>query len=343
MKKLSALKPNIVDVARQAGVSTATVDRVLNGRPGVHPRTQAHVVQIAEELGYINRTPVVSHAQLSFDFIMPGKNNAFMQRLGEELVQFGARHTGTPNIRLHWLEDYDPEKVTARIENLRHDTQGIGLIALDNIGVRESLLTLIAGKIPVITLATDISGIPHQGYVGTDNRMSGRLAGHLIGRFLDKTPHNIALFSGALAYCGHEEREMGFRHILADEYPHLTLLRTQEVRENDDTAFQILTDMVRSDTKFSAVYSIGYGSMGIARALVETGLARDVVFVAHELHSESRKYLIDGAIDALIDAHPRIMAEQAVERLVAAATSQPLTPLMPTDTRIILKENVPAK
>ena len=343
MTKLSTLKPNINDVARQAGVSTATVDRVLNKRPGVHARTQAHVLQIAAELGYINTTPITIHSDLTFDFIMPGKNNAFMQRLGEELQQVGARHIKMPNIRLHCLDDYDPEKVTARIDKLRHDTQGIGLIALDNIGVRESLLTLIAGNIPIITLATDISGIPHQGYVGTDNRMSGRLAGHLIGRFLDRSPHNIALFSGALAYRGHEEREMGFRHILADEYPHLTLLRTQEVRENDDTAFEILTEMVRSETKFSAVYSIGYGSMGIARALVEMGLARDVVFIAHELHPESRKYLIDGTIDALIDAHPRVMAEQAIERLVTAATSQPLAPLMPTDTRIILKENVPAK
>ncbi|HTM81539.1 LacI family DNA-binding transcriptional regulator [Asticcacaulis sp.] len=343
MKKLSALKPNIVDVARQAGVSTATVDRVLNNRPGVHPRTQTHVFQIAEELGYIAHAPGGGQFELTFDFIMPGENNAFMQRLGEELLQLSLRHARLPKIRLHWLDDYAPEKVTARIEKVRHDTQGIGLIALDNIGVRENLLTLIASKIPVITLATDISGIPHQGYVGTDNRMNGRLAGHLIGRFLDKSPHNIALFSGALAYRGHEEREMGFRHILADEYPHLTLLRTQEVRENDDMAFQILSDMVRSEAKFSAVYSIGYGSMGIARALVEMGLARDVVFVAHELHPESRKYLIDGTIDALIDAHPRIMAEQAIERLVAAATSQPLAPLMPTDTRIILKENVPAK
>ena len=41
------------DVAREAGVSTATVDRVLNNRSGVRARTREIVLETATRLGYI--------------------------------------------------------------------------------------------------------------------------------------------------------------------------------------------------------------------------------------------------------------------------------------------------
>jgi putative acetyltransferase len=41
----------IADIARQAGVGTATVDRVLNHRPGVNAETVQRVLQVVAELG----------------------------------------------------------------------------------------------------------------------------------------------------------------------------------------------------------------------------------------------------------------------------------------------------
>ena len=38
--------------------------------------------------------------------------------------------------------------------------------------------------IPIVTLVSDVPGKDRIGYVGVDNRAAGRLAGHLIGRFI---------------------------------------------------------------------------------------------------------------------------------------------------------------
>ena len=43
---------NLEDVAKRAGVGTATVSRVLNGHPGVKSSTRARVLRAAEELKY---------------------------------------------------------------------------------------------------------------------------------------------------------------------------------------------------------------------------------------------------------------------------------------------------
>ena len=40
------------DLARAAGVSLATVDRVLNGRPGVRPATQTRVEDAIAQIGF---------------------------------------------------------------------------------------------------------------------------------------------------------------------------------------------------------------------------------------------------------------------------------------------------
>jgi LacI family transcriptional regulator len=46
----------IVDIARLADVSTATVDRVLNGRQGVKETTVKRVMKAAAELGYVDES-----------------------------------------------------------------------------------------------------------------------------------------------------------------------------------------------------------------------------------------------------------------------------------------------
>ncbi|MGA8658776.1 MAG: hypothetical protein WB586_21785, partial [Chthoniobacterales bacterium] len=41
---------SITEIVAATGLSRATVDRVLNKRPGVHPRTQAHVLRVLTHL-----------------------------------------------------------------------------------------------------------------------------------------------------------------------------------------------------------------------------------------------------------------------------------------------------
>src|SRR5437588_11240857 len=46
-------KPTIQDIARLAGVSKATVSRVLNNKPDVDPATRARILRIVEEVGFV--------------------------------------------------------------------------------------------------------------------------------------------------------------------------------------------------------------------------------------------------------------------------------------------------
>ena len=45
-------KITIRDIAKQSGVSTATVSRVLNNSPKVSPEVRSIILRVIEELGY---------------------------------------------------------------------------------------------------------------------------------------------------------------------------------------------------------------------------------------------------------------------------------------------------
>src|SRR5690606_25359965 len=81
-------RTTLQDVARTAGVSLATVDRVLNRRPGVHAETAERVQQAISQLKY---RPDRFAARLArgrehrFQFLLPTGTNAFMEDLAERV------------------------------------------------------------------------------------------------------------------------------------------------------------------------------------------------------------------------------------------------------------------
>ncbi|MBE2225101.1 MAG: LacI family DNA-binding transcriptional regulator [Anaerolineae bacterium] len=81
------------DVAKQAGVSTATVSRVLNKTNNVSPKTVARVQKAIDELGYVLDTAAQALSSSSnrtgnIGIIMPVINNSFLSTLLEGVNQY---------------------------------------------------------------------------------------------------------------------------------------------------------------------------------------------------------------------------------------------------------------
>ena len=102
----------------------------------------------------------------------------------------------------------------------------------------------------------------------------------------------MALFAGSLSYRGHEEREIGFRHILVEEFPDLEVIDLTEVRDDTERAYQAARTHLEDHPDIGAIYNIGGGNRGIARALEEKSLGRSVRFVGHELVPHTKRFLL---------------------------------------------------
>lgn len=332
------MRTTISRIARQAGVSTATVDRVLNDREGVRVKTRDRVIEAANQLGYFGGAQAQSH-QIRMDFILPAGSNSFMVELGRHLMDEARIRQGL-RARLQLIDGFDAGKLAAKLYELQGQADAVGLVGLDHPQVREALVALRDSGVKVATLVSDIPIAARAGYVGVDNRAAGRLAGLLLGRFLSQAPgQQIAVFAGSLAYRGHEEREMGFRSVLGEEFPHLVIARMLEISDDRERAYDATRALLREAAP-AGIYNIGAGNQGIARALNEAGLAHQTVFIGHELTESSRRLLLDRSMDAVIDQNPRVEAREAVKLLASAVRGVPEPTYMPR-LQVIFRENIP--
>ncbi|MGZ2443944.1 LacI family transcriptional regulator [Sinorhizobium medicae] len=333
------VRSTLADIAREAGVSSATVDRVLNNRSGVKARTRDIVIETARRLGYFGALKEGGGC-VQLDFVLPAGTNTFIANLQQQ-IEMQASGRDDLDVRVHSVEGFNPFTLATKLNELHGRTMGAGVIALDHPAVREAMRSLAALGVPIITLVSDILHVPRLGYIGIDNRAAGRLAGYLLGRLLGPGGRRkIALFAGSLSYRGHEEREMGFRHVVSEEFPHLEVVELREIRDDRARALTETRSLLQRHPDLAGIYNIGAGNSGIGEALMESGGARNVIFVGHELTENSKQLLLNGTLDAVIDQNPRVEAREALSMLARSVRGEPLE-YHPPRLQVIFRENIP--
>lgn len=337
-------RTTISDIARAAGVSTATVDRALNGRPGVSPANRQRVLTTARDLGYLPSEGMVllPSRPAHLEFLIPFGHNAFMHDVIDALTDFSASLPLVESCRIVPMNGVGPEAVLPALEQISLRTEGIGVIATDHPRNRAALTALCDAGVRVVTLASDIPGTPRSAYVGVDNRVAGRTAAQIMGMTCGHRGGEVAIFLGSHAFHGHRERETGFREVMNSHYPGLTLLPSIETDEDSALSRKRMAELIQRRERLTGVYCIGAGRKGIVEALDQSGGGPRPFTVMHDLTESSAVWLRENLIDAVVDQNARMVGEQAIIRLlgsIAAATR--MLPETHIEPRIILRENVP--
>ncbi len=312
----------IQDVAREAGVSVATVDRVLNRRPGVRPATVQRVEAATNKLAY---QPDRLAARLArardyrFCFILPTGTNTFMQSLQDEVEAIATRLTvERVGISVRLVDVFDGQALAEELEQLSDDFDGVAVVALDHPAVREAINGLVEAGVKVVTLVSDAPSARRSHYVGIDNTAAGRTAAMLLGRFVGPRSGKVGLIAGSLALRDHVERQFGFEQVMAREFPHLEVLPVREGRDDYEKVEAVAKALLAETPDMVGIYNVGAGNRGIVSALEAAGRADDIVFVAHDLTPFTRRQLVRGRIDAIINQDPGHEVRSAARVLLSA-------------------------
>jgi LacI family transcriptional regulator len=337
----------IQDVAREAAVSAATVDRVLNRREGVRPSTVARVENAIRRLNY---QPDRLAARLArsrdyrFVFVLPSGTNTFMQNLACEVQDACGRMVAERVIvELVSVDVFDAEKLAEALEQVgttRPD--GVGVVALDHPMVREAMNALADAGIPVVTLVSDVPNARRIHHVGIDNSAAGRTAATLLGRFVGARRGKIGLIAGSLFLRDHAERQYGFEQVMHREFAQLQVLPVREGRDDYLRNEEVAAQLIEETSDLVGIYNAGAGNRGVIAALEAAGRGRDIVYVAHELTQFTRRGLVRGTVDAIINQDPGHEVRSAIRVLTAHADG---TPIVTSQERIridiFIRDNVP--
>ena len=326
--RLTIHKATLEDVAREAGVSLATADRVANQREGVRDRTRARVEHAIDKLGYRANAAakrLARNKSYRFAFLLPSNANSFMSNLAEQVERASnwlAAHNGHIDI-LH-VDVFDPIKLSQSLTQLSGIYDGVATVALDHPRVRAAIDEVVARGIHLVTLVSDAPSSQRAHFVGIDNPAAGRTAASLMGRFLSERKGKVGIIVGSMSLRDHAERHFGFQQVLSGEFPNLKVLPPREGRDDIVRTRKHTAALLAEHRDLVGIYNAGAGNEGIAKVLEEPGRGHEIVWIAHELTTVTRRCLISGVADAVINQDCGHEARSAARVLLARCQNEPL-------------------
>jgi LacI family transcriptional regulator len=316
------------DIAFQAGLSLATVDRALHGRPGVRNTTRQRIDAAVAELERQYARSGLAGRRFVLDVVMetPQRfSNAVRAAFEAELP--GMRPAAF-SARFHLAETMSERDLISILKAIRRrGSHGLVLKVPSTPGMADMAKALLEARIPVVTLVTDLPAEARTGYVGMDNHVAGATAAYLLGRMAGREPGKVLVALSSAHFSGEEERERSFRLALGARFPWLSAVTVSEGFGVDRTTRTIVHDALARHPDIRAVYSIGGGNRAILQAF--TDQKRDCsLFAGHDLDSDNRELLASGALTFVIHHDLRQDARSACQMVLAYHR------MLPADFRI---------
>jgi len=256
----------IKDVARQAGVSVASVSRALNGHDSVTPETRQRIINTAAPLRYTPHSAarsLITRRHATIGFVLPELHGEFFS----ELIR-GVDHAARAS-RLHLLVSSSHGNATEASAALRAMLGRVdGLLLMSPHVDADTLANILPGQLPAVLI-----NVPADSQIHSSLRIDNHTGAFTMTRHLVERGHQrIAFVSGPAENFDASERERGYRDALAQFAPKMTA----QVIEGDFSeeagqraGAQIAAMKKRPDAVFAANDMMAVGCLF---ALTEAGL-----------------------------------------------------------------------
>jgi LacI family transcriptional regulator len=341
-------RPTVHDIAREAGVSLATVDRVLNARPRVREQSVKLVQAAVEKLGYIRDVSAANLAkrrEYRFAFLIPDNKSQFTATIRDTLNDV-RKVPGPDRISIETiLAPTDDPNATARIllELIVAKFHGVAIMCPETPQVRDAVTRLKQAGLAVVTMISDLPSSARDRFVGVDNVAAGRTAGALMGRFLEFKPGKVLVISGSLASRDSIERRFGFDSILAEKFPSLDVLPTIESRNDSHRLISIVRQILATHKNVIGIYALGSGNAAILDVLRATDTLRNATVIMHELTPVTRAALEAEEVDVVIMQNIGHIVRSSIRVLRAQLDKTEIVESQETiRIEIVMRENLQA-
>jgi alanine racemase len=198
----------LADIADRAGVSVATVSRVLNDKPGVNELTRRVVLTAVDVLGYDRPARLRKRTSGLVGLVVPELENPFFPRLAQALEDRLAGHGYTPVLCSQTLGGVHEDDFVASL--LEHGVAGIVFVSgihavADTPPARYQRLT--EAGLPIVFVNGPMPTVAAPA-VSTDDAVSMDLA---VGHLAHMGHRDIGLVTGQRRYVTVQRKIDGFK------------------------------------------------------------------------------------------------------------------------------------
>lgn len=316
------MRPTSKDLAVAAGVSLATVDRVLNGRSGVHQKTVSAVNEAIRKIGFERNQLAAMLARrrgYRFGFVLPQDGDEFLAEITHHIAEINdAGRAEMIEVRALAVDEHDPHRVAQFLTGLEaEDYDGVAIMAPETPQIRDAIRRMRERNIHTIAFVSNQQDSLSGSFVGIDNTAAGATAGRLMGRFAGRRSGAIAVVTDTMQSRDSLERRLGFDAIVNRLYPQLTVLPSLETYSDPERAFQIIKTTLAAHAHLVGLYIMGSEARLPLEALAATSDTAHLITIAHERTPATLAALRSDSLDAVITQDPGHLVRSAVRILRA--------------------------
>jgi LacI family transcriptional regulator len=306
-------KIRIIDIARLAGISIGTVDRVLHNRGEVSENTRQKIMSIINDMNYkpdILARRLASKKKCRFGILFPHPNPDssfwYMPLLG---VQKAIHEIDFYNVTCDefLFNYYDRSSFSKKAKELiKSKPDGILIAPVYYEESIELVNSCKALDIPYIFVNSTIDGLNDYGFVGQDSFQSGFLAAKLLTYGL---PRNAAfcVINIARALNNHKHimsRQKGFEAYFYAQFGGQSNVYIYDIEDTSESDVNdSLSRIFLSHANLDGVFVTNSRVFKIARFLKASN-NKQLRLIGYDLIGENIEYLEDGTVDFLISQKP---------------------------------------
>lgn len=317
-------KTRIKDIARLAGVSIGTVDRVIHERGEVAAETREKVRRILKETNYSpNMMASVLKSKKRYHLVSllpePSKDNSFWEKhssgINQAIKDLDLFNLTLTQVTFDMFNEKDFQKKTNYILEVKPD--GVLLAPIFKTESTIFCSSLRKRRIPFVFVDGYIDDTDFLAYIGEDIFRSGRIAGQLtdmvtpengdilivnIARNIQNIHHLSNRIKGFMSWFERSGHNRGQKINISIPDP-----SSGSIKKAMDKAFD-------DNPGISSVFMSGSKSYLIASYLMESGYS-NVNLVGYDLLERNIKFLRSGTIKFLIGQRPEEQSHKAVRKL----------------------------
>lgn len=340
------MRPTAKDLAEAAGLSLATVDRVLNDRPNVSPKAVRSVNEAIERIGFIRNPAAVSLARnksYRFRFVLPTSGDLYLAELIHRVEEARVSMKGDLiDLDVVQIPIDDPHKVAKYLADIdENEFDGIAMMAPESPQVRDAIGRLIERGVKFVQFLSGQEKLPTADFVGVDNYAAGATAAKIIGRFVGQRAGKVLIVAETMQSLDSIQRRFGFDDVVNSQFPHLQCLPSVETHGDERRATQILQRVLENNQEVAAIYVLSSEARIPLEGAASFTDLQEITVVVHERTPFSERGLRDASIDAVIAQDPGHAVRSAI-RIMRARTDfrEPHAAQDKIRIEVLLKENL---
>jgi LacI family transcriptional regulator len=335
------------DIAKITGFSRGTVDRALNNRGRISESTRKLILAKAQELGYVPNKLARSLAlkqRITIGAIFPSQPEFFFDRIKDgmkaaekEFKDFGL------SVDYLLTETHDAMKEIELLEELlKRQPKGILLAPAHPLLLNGVIDRAAEEGIPTVTFNSDAPLSKRLCFIGQNLVESGRIAGELLGKFLNGSG-KVAILTGFDEVLALRQRVEGFIEEITEYFPGLSFVGPFEYYDNEVNAYNITKRILKDISDLKGIYATSAaGTKGAGEAVDEFGKNRDIKIVGFDVDSNTEKMLRANTIHAAICQDPYAQGYYSVKIMFKHLTEGfvPVKKNLYTRLDILLRESI---